>query len=445
MEVTRQLLAERAGKKGLARIQLTFCWDGQRLRLSSGQKVQPQDWNERGQKAKAKPNTYLADVNTVLDHYTNAATAAEHEATMAGRRLDKPAMKADIERRFQLLLAGPDVLPPIPDVPAPAQRTVAEEMAHWVETVVAARISRRTGLPINKKVVQNHRRAAADLAAYAQASPAPLTYDGFDVRFNEAFRNFLLGKLQRGPGTYNHYLGLVRAFLIWAVYEGQPVYRRFREALKPVEHHTFVNSLTEAEVRAIAGIDFESPAVRQYVRKHFPEQPTAGIRRMITTDEHRRRLRLTRDKFLLCTYTALRIGDADALKPAQLHGNVARVKASKTGVTCIIPLVDDDVFQPAALLRAYTGADPKTCLPRVTFPYFYLPHVQRLAGIERVQVVFHLGRKTFATLKVAQGVPRSQVMMTTGHQTEASFNHYLGINEAELLDWYRRTARKRVA
>jgi hypothetical protein len=33
MEVTRRLLTERAGKTGLCRIQLTFCWDGQRLRL----------------------------------------------------------------------------------------------------------------------------------------------------------------------------------------------------------------------------------------------------------------------------------------------------------------------------------------------------------------------------------------------------------------------------
>jgi hypothetical protein len=36
MEVTRQLLTERASKKGLARIQLTFCWANQRLRLSNG-------------------------------------------------------------------------------------------------------------------------------------------------------------------------------------------------------------------------------------------------------------------------------------------------------------------------------------------------------------------------------------------------------------------------
>ncbi|GAB3726200.1 hypothetical protein GCM10027594_07870 [Hymenobacter agri] len=445
MEVTRQLLAERAGKKGLARIQLTFCWAGQRLRLSSGQKVQPKDWDAKRGRTKAKPNTYLDDVNTILDRYADAATAAEHAATMAGRTLDKAAMKTEIERRYLELAAGPNALPPLPELPAPVPRTVAEEMAHWVETVVAARVSRRTGRLINKKVVHNHRRAAADLAAYAKVSPLPLTYASFDARFNEGFRNFVLGQLQRGPGTYNHYLGLVRAFLIWAVYEGHPVYRRFREELKPIEHQVFVDSLTEDEVRAIAGIDIDSPAVWAYVRAHFPEQPTAGIRRMITTEEHHRRLRLTRDKFLLCTYTALRIGDADTLRPAHLHGDVARVKASKTGVTCIIPLVDDDVFKPAALLRAYAGVDPKLCLPRINYPYLYLPHVQALAGIERVALQYHLGRKTFATLKVAQGVPRSQVMMTTGHQTESSFNHYLGINEAELLDWYRRTARKKVA
>ena len=67
--------------------------------------------------------------------------------------------------------------------------------------------------------------------------------------------------------------------------------------------------------------------------------------------------------------------------------------------------------------------------------------MQRLAGIIRLPVLFHTGHKTFATLKVAQGVLRVQVMMSTGHQADASFNHYLGIDETELLTWYRKTAR----
>lgn len=33
--------------------------------------------------------------------------------------------------------------------------------------------------------------------------------------------------------------------------------------------------------------------------------------------------------------------------------------------------------------------------------------------------------------------------MTTGHQTEARFNLYLGIGESELLTWYRKMARRK--
>ena len=46
--------------------------------------------------------------------------------------------------------------------------------------------------------------------------------------------------------------------------------------------------------------------------------------------------------------------------------------------------------------------------------------------------IMHVGRKTYATLKVYQGVPKSLVMLAIGHQTEAQFNVYLGIDEQEL-------------
>lgn len=39
-----------------------------------------------------------------------------------------------------------------------------------------------------------------------------------------------------------------------------------------------------------------------------------------------------------------------------------------------------------------------------------------------------------ATLKVYRGVPKLLVMLATGHQTEAQFNVYLGIDEPEMLD-----------
>lgn len=442
MEVTRQLLTERAGKKGLARIQLTFCWSGQRLRLSSGQKCLPKDWDDKRERMKAKPNTYAEAINLVIDRYTDAATGAWHAATLAGRDLNKAEMKTEIERRVaELAASGASSSVQAPTLQA-VPLTFLDQLQRWVDEVVATKISNTTGRRLTDKTVGHHRRLARDLAAFSQARPLPLTFEGMDQAFYAALRGFLLGELQYAPHTFNNYVKMLRGFLTWADYEGLPVYRRFREVFKRIEAKTWIDALTQDELLAVAGIDFASPAVQAYVAEHFPTPASTGRRAPLTTAEHARRLAHTRDKFLLCAYTALRIGDANRLGPQHLHGEVARIEAHKTGVTCIIPLLDDDVFKPAALLARYAPLGLPTCLPYVHYIYTYLPHVQHLAGITRLKLGMHIGRKTFATLKIYQGVPRSQVMLATGHQTEASFNAYLGIDEGEFLDAYRKTARR---
>lgn len=75
-------------------------------------------------------------------------------------------------------------------------------------------------------------------------------------------------------------------------------------------------------------------------------------------------------------------------------------------------------------------------------PWLYLPHVAALAHLTRLKLGLHVGRKTYATLKIYQGVPARLVMLATGHQTEAQFNVYLGINEQELLASQRQTTRR---
>jgi len=49
MEVTRQ---DRLSKKGLAPIQLTFCWDGKRLRRGSGENCLPKPRNGKSEEVK---------------------------------------------------------------------------------------------------------------------------------------------------------------------------------------------------------------------------------------------------------------------------------------------------------------------------------------------------------------------------------------------------------
>ena len=93
------------------------------------------------------------------------------------------------------------------------------------------------------------------------------------------------------------------------------------------------------------------------------------------------------------------------------------------------------------MIEKYAPQALPTCLPIVATLDDYLPHIAKLAGIGRVQLTSKIGRKTFATLPIYSDIPKSQVMLATGHTTEKSFNRYLGIDEEELLGIYRKTAR----
>jgi hypothetical protein len=95
-----------------------------------------------------------------------------------------------------------------------------------------------------------------------------------------------------------------------------------------------------------------------------------------------------------------------------------------------------------ALIEKYRPLGLDTCLPVGTGLDDYLPTVAQLAGLTRIALTSKVGRKTFVTLKLAQGVPRTTVMQATGHRTESSFNRYVGIDETELVETYRKTARQ---
>jgi hypothetical protein len=181
-----------------------------------------------------------------------------------------------------------------------------------------------------------------------------------------------------------------------------------------------------------------------YVEQHFPVavKHVAGGRPVLTLQDHQQRLEQARDKMLQCCYLGLRISDADRMAPEHLQGSFVKIEAGKTGVLCLIPFIDDDVFKPVALIAKYAPLALRTCLPDVPTLDDYLPHLALLAGITRLHVTSRIGRKTFATLKIYQGVPKTQVMLATGHKTEQNFNRYLGINEEELLGIYQRTARQ---
>jgi hypothetical protein len=110
--------------------------------------------------------------------------------------------------------------------------------------------------------------------------------------------------------------------------------------------------------------------------------------------------------FLLCAYASLRHGDAKELGWQHVHPQQEFIEKAlnKTTVVGLIPYLDD-VFKPVALREKYWTLGLQTCLPFVRAPWLYLPHIAALSRPTHLKLGMHVGRKTYATLKIYQGPP----------------------------------------
>lgn len=442
MEVTGQLRLERLSKKkGTAPIQLTFCWDNHRLRLSTGEYCRPADWNAKTGRVKDKPGTYAEPINAVLNRWTLVAQQAHQETRRNGEQLGPAEMETEIRNRYRQQLAQARGVPETA-LPALQRRHLGllEYMTQWC-TFMESRVNLATGRPLSKTYLRRLRHLSEDLTAFSERQQYPLTFRSLNQEFYDTFQHYQLSVLGNEANTFSGYIKNIKNFLYWCEKRQLPVNPQFHDWVAK-ESYVGADFLTASELQRWASVDLTTPQVRERLLAHFPLFERVQGRRNLTLEDHLQRLGHARDKFLLCAYTGLRISDADKLAPQHIHGELIRIEAGKTGVMCLIPFIDDDVLKPVELVTRYAGQGLATCLPAVHELDAYLPHVAYFAGISRLRVTSRIGRKTFVTTRIYQGVPRTQVMVATGHQTEKSFIRYLGTDEQALVESYRRAARQ---
>ncbi|MCA8830571.1 phage integrase SAM-like domain-containing protein [Hymenobacter pini] len=448
MEVTYQLRTTAVNKKGLAPIQITFCWDSNRLRLGSGEKCRPADWNEKTGKVKDKPSAFAGQVNQVLERWATAGSSAHQDARQAGEFWDAPRMETEIRVRYQRLLDAAAGRPAATVLTLPEvgfkPLTFFQQMERWLE-YKEGYISLRNGKPLSRNYLNHLRKLQEKLQEFERRHRFPLRFESMDPVFYGKFQSYCLSELGHDVNTFGCMVKYLKNFLYWCAEHDVPVNMKFTRFAAP-DRYVGVDALTQAEVLAWASVDLQTPEARAYLEANIDlkqrKPGQRGGRPPLTLEDHMERIELARDKFLQCVYTGLRISDADRMAQQHIHGKLLKIEAGKTGITCLIPFFDDDVFKPVALVAKYAGWALLTCLPDVPTLDDYLPLIQHLAGIHRIQVTTRIGRKTFATLKIYQGVPRTQVMLATGHKTEKSFLRYLGVDEKELIEMYERTARQ---
>ena len=449
MKITRQLRLDALATDGTASIQLTITWEGNRLRLGTGAVVKPEHWDDDGHEVRAVRGAPYASVNPRLNRASEAAQNAQAKATGEGRKLPKEELKAAVEAALHLA--------PVVEQQAAAAVVVQQAAANTFESLYREWISEQlhrprgqSGKPMAKTTKAGFFATLQRFLGYEQARGVVLRLDELDLAWYQDFRTYMLDELGQGLNTFGKHITRLKTFLSWA--EGEkdlPVHKHFRKFTSPKKRGT-VDALSEKELRQVADINFGDPVTRERLLELRQElgRATGKHQDEESADAWIATVELARDKFLECCYTGLRISDANRAAWQHVRGQMIVLdNTAKNEAKVYIPFYDDDLFKPVALAERYEQRTPFDLLvPECYRTNEFLKVVQRLVGITRLNLTTKIGRKTFVTLKLYQGVPARLVMQATGHQTEEAFNHYVGVDELKLVEEFmRKSPRRRAA
>ncbi|TGE26922.1 tyrosine-type recombinase/integrase [Hymenobacter metallicola] len=440
MKITRQLRKDLLNQTGFAPIQVTICWQGNRLRISSGQLCRPEFWDEAESKVLPKKGSHYNHINPVLNSISEAAEQALYTAEQERRRLDKAELDGILKNLLQ----------PAPSVQAfvaPAAEPDIDEsrpqffqlMDQWIQAY-EKKLNPNTYRKIAKSTLDGLGATRSRFEGYAQARQVELSLQEMTNDFYADFRAYMLDELDQEINTFGKHISRLKTFLAWCEEEQElDVNKKYRKFQSPSQY-VGVDALTEHELRRLIKIDFTSEQVKEQLLKiheqHYSTMHSPELQRYQAWAAH---VELARDKFLECAYTGLRISDAEQLAWQHVKGQMIHIKAGKNQHECYIPFYDDDLFHMVELAGKYEGRAPgDLLLPTCYRVNEFLKFVQQLAGLTRLPLTTKLGRKTFVTLKLYQGVPSRLVMQSTGHTTESSFNHYVGVDTMKLLQEYAR-------
>jgi integrase len=446
MKISRELQRDKLNTDGLAPIRLVVSWEGKRLRVGTGCLVNPDHWDTKQQLVQVRPGTQHSSINPVLTGASNAAG----DAAEAARKEQRLLPEAELRRAIAAAITPA----PAPVAPAAAAVPLATDFEslyrEWL-TEQADRPRGSTGRPLAKTTRAGFEATLQRFLQYEQARGVQLRVQDMSLSWYQDFRTYMLEELNQGVNTFGKHITRLKTFLGWAEAERDlPVHRHYRKFTAPKKRGR-VDALTEQELYLVADLDFRDPATRERALLLRVElgRSTGKHQDDESADAWLATVELARDKFLQCCYTGLRISDANRAAWQHVRGQMVVLDGTaKNEATVYIPFYDDDLFRPVALAERYEHRSPLDLLvPECYRTNEFLRVVQRLTGISRLKLTTKIGRKTFVTLKLYQGVPQRLIMQATGHQTEEAFNHYVGVDELKLVEEFMRksTRRRRAA
>ena len=405
-------------------ISLVYRYDNCRFVYSTGQFIEPYQWDAPDQRAhtnqKARPVRQDHEtINAHLDRHRAALVRVLASIQLAGSAIDNALLKRHLDKE----LCRVRITKPEP-VQAKTVETFTEYIVRFIGDAKAGQRLNAKNAQFADGTLRNFMKYRSTLIDFQRTTGHPINFDAFTLDFYNTFKKYLTTQ-----GLSLNYVG--------AVLNGVKM-------LLKQSHRDGLHQCTDFQHRDFRKIEEEVDTI------YLPDDELQNLFDLNLANDAR--LDRVRDLFLIGCYTGLRFSDYSELRPLNITfgGRILNVTTQKTGARVAVPL-NPNVL---TMLDKYDGVPPRT-MSNQKFNE-YLKELGQRAGLtgpaERTRtqggirstltaqtwqlLTTHTARRSFATNAFLAGVPTISIMKITGHRSESQFMKYIkvtGEQNARLL------------
>lgn len=376
-------------------ILIDFSFDGQRMWIQTGEKVDRNKWDTKNHRV--KPNVIgSVEINAIIASKCEKINKIYREAILIGKQPTVAYLRNKLN-----------------DNKLTTKKSLVQYFDEFIE---GYRIKASEGTVKKLKTNKKH------LLEFAKDYRVVLDFDSIDVSFLNKYAEFFQNKKKHTNGTISKNIKILKWFLNYCVkmgYHSNSSYQSF--SYKSIEPE--IISLTSQEVARLFNLKLTNLCLAQ-----------------------------VRDVFCFCCFTSLRYSDVKNLKKTDVADNCIEIISVKTKSKVAIPLIDD----AKVILDRYNGMLGNRALPVISNQKMneYLKELGKLAKLDRpiTKVRYrgnnrleetlplyeflttHLGRKTFITYMFRRNVDSELIRSISNHKSIASFSRYNNISNEHKED-----------
>ena len=368
-----------------------FC-ESFRLKISTGEKILPRQWNSNTQSVKKSFDGY-STFNGFLKSLSAEAFRIPRQIMSEGRKVSAE----EIKDRLQLFLGK-------------EKKTLQVGVYEAFDSFFDSKKGKLSENYLKSVMtLKNHLQAFENIQRYK------ITFERLNLAFYELFTSYLMNDCGQVNNTVGTNIRRLKYFLQWASKMEYNKYSDYKmKEFKAIESQTELTYLTEEEL---------------FKLYELPLKPNT-------------RLYNVRESFCFGCFTGLRFSDIGKIKREDIKEDEINITIQKTREIESIPLNDfakEILERNSYQLPTISNQKSNDYLKELCEKAKINDQVKitRFKGVERIEVVqpkfnlitTHTARRTFVTLSLEKGMRAESVMAITGHKSYKNFKKYIKLTD----------------